>query len=408
MKSLWIDFCTKTIISKQFIIAALLFLIIVFGAFRWINSRHSGQLNVSIEGILRDEYLNANSYLVAKKLSDLERLGLIQCVRLKELAPLGRDYYNTSHSKHCYQKGLLYSMMVKKTEFIALNGLHYQLSYQIPTQWENLLLEVFLILSGLFSIGLFTQRRLSEKQKAQERLNLLKIEKEMMNDVTSQIRHDIASPLMAIQTIAHVAEIDQQYKELLLKAVNRTEKIFSDLKSLKTSNLDSDVSVESIKPCDLSLIVTGIQKEKEMSWLNSEKTAPLVSFSSEFVPCLVKAQENELARIISNLFNNSMEAALPDQSLKIHWSITKKLKWICLSIKDNGKGVPQNVLEKLGTKGFSWGKNQVDRCDSSLRGAGAGLGLYHAKTSIERWGGKIEIQSTSGQGTTVVLFLLEF
>jgi hypothetical protein len=52
------------------------------------------------------------------------------------------------------------------------------------------------------------------------------------------------------------------------------------------------------------------------------------------------------------------------------------------------------VLPRLGRKGETHGK-----------AGGSGLGLYHAKTCVEAWGGSLGIQSTLGQGTTVAIKL---
>ena len=61
-----------------------------------------------------------------------------------------------------------------------------------------------------------------------------------------------------------------------------------------------------------------------------------------------------------------------------------------LAIKDSGRGIPSEVLPKLMRKGETYHKE-----------GGTGLGLYHAKSSVESWGGTIELFSEVGQGTEV-------
>jgi signal transduction histidine kinase len=65
-------------------------------------------------------------------------------------------------------------------------------------------------------------------------------------------------------------------------------------------------------------------------------------------------------------------------------------------IKDNGVGIPGELLDKLGEKGASF--RDGDR-------RGSGLGLYHAKANIEAWGGKLTIQSVVGEGTEIAIAL---
>ena len=68
-----------------------------------------------------------------------------------------------------------------------------------------------------------------------------------------------------------------------------------------------------------------------------------------------------------------------------------------ISIKDDGKGTPRNILEKLGQQRVTQGK------DGSL--SGSGLGVYHARKNIDRFGGQFQISSEEGLGTEVNLIL---
>ena len=67
---------------------------------------------------------------------------------------------------------------------------------------------------------------------------------------------------------------------------------------------------------------------------------------------------------------------------------------IFLVIKDNGKGIPPEILIKLGQRGETHGK-----------AGGSGLGLFHARTTAESWGGSLVITSELGKGTTVKIKL---
>ncbi len=52
------------------------------------------------------------------------------------------------------------------------------------------------------------------------------------------------------------------------------------------------------------------------------------------------------------------------------------------------------MLKELGTLVRSFGK-----------AGGSGLGLYHAKSSVESWGGTLSIQSKVGEGTSIQITL---
>lgn len=77
---------------------------------------------------------------------------------------------------------------------------------------------------------------------------------------------------------------------------------------------------------------------------------------------------------------------------KIHIFLFKQDSFASLRIEDNGRGIPQNIIETLGTRGVSFEKKE-----------GSGLGLFHAKQTVESWGGSLSIESTLGKGSTVIL-----
>jgi hypothetical protein len=67
---------------------------------------------------------------------------------------------------------------------------------------------------------------------------------------------------------------------------------------------------------------------------------------------------------------------------------------VLILIGDNGHGIPKEVLAKLGVRGGTYGKSE-----------GNGMGLYHARTSLERWGGSLGVESEPGNGTEITLRL---
>ena len=94
------------------------------------------------------------------------------------------------------------------------------------------------------------------------------------------------------------------------------------------------------------------------------------------------------------MINNSIEA-IPDKG-KVLISIDSiSDEFFNVTVEDNGKGIPSDVLSKLGEKGFSFGKQT----------SGAGLGVYHAKKTIEAFGGSFNVSSLIGKGTLITLSL---
>jgi hypothetical protein len=68
-----------------------------------------------------------------------------------------------------------------------------------------------------------------------------------------------------------------------------------------------------------------------------------------------------------------------------------------IQVIDDGQGIPTEILEKLGQRGISFGK------DGST--SGSGIGIYHAKQIIESFHGNFIIKSELGKGTVVSIDL---
>jgi two-component system sporulation sensor kinase A len=100
----------------------------------------------------------------------------------------------------------------------------------------------------------------------------------------------------------------------------------------------------------------------------------------------------EFKRVVSNLINNAAEAM--DDKGTITLSVTESNVRIQICCSDNGQGIPTEIIGKLTQRGESHGKAK-----------GSGLGLYHAKSSVEKWGGALTLHSQVGKGTSVTISL---
>jgi signal transduction histidine kinase len=105
----------------------------------------------------------------------------------------------------------------------------------------------------------------------------------------------------------------------------------------------------------------------------------------------------QLKRTIHNIASNAVKFSNPDST--IHVSSLISGKHFTLKIRDRGMGIPINKQPHVFDK-FTQASHPGTHGEKST-----GLGLYFAKTCIERLKGKIWFESTEGEGTT---FFIEF
>jgi signal transduction histidine kinase len=91
-----------------------------------------------------------------------------------------------------------------------------------------------------------------------------------------------------------------------------------------------------------------------------------------------------------NLIVNALEASSRGGCVSIQGR-REDQNWVVVSVHDNGKGMLPAVREKLFSSFFS------------TKDKGLGLGLLYVKRVMESCGGRIEVESEAGRGTTFQL-----
>jgi hypothetical protein len=126
--------------------------------------------------------------------------------------------------------------------------------------------------------------------------------------------------------------------------------------------------------------------------LPSEKQ---VSISFDFaneMDSVVCASAANLEATFANVIDNAVEAI--DTDGKVRVKLRSENGFHKITVSDNGCGIPEHILPQLMKERATFGKND-----------GNGLGLFHAKTTVEGLGGNIQITSTVGQKTEVTIAL---
>lgn len=116
-----------------------------------------------------------------------------------------------------------------------------------------------------------------------------------------------------------------------------------------------------------------------------------VSLNLNPVPPLSIDRE-QIRKVIENLLLNASDALGQDGEITV--STRHKDNWVEISVRDNGRGISREFIEKSLFRPFQTTKKQ-----------GMGIGLYHCKTIVEGHGGRIEVESEEGKGTTFRVLL---
>ncbi len=272
---------------------------------------------------------------------------------------------------------------VDETNALVAAGEHFKIQDSIQRSiWslpQSLRAAPFAVLIG----------RLAEVLQKASRLESELAVSKATSDLAAQVAHDIRSPLAALGAAAKGLELPAEQRALVEGAVARMQGIADDL--LQRYRAPS-AAAAGAKPeiFALSGLIEQVLAEKRLQY--KDKAGVSIEFNGELGEIKALVEPKELQRLISNLVNNSVEVFDGPGTVTVGLSAPDGK--VLLEVKDNGKGIPPAILAKLGKKGETYGK-----------AGGNGLGLYHARTTVEGWGGNFRITSEAGKGTAVLIEL---
>jgi signal transduction histidine kinase len=209
-------------------------------------------------------------------------------------------------------------------------------------------------------------------------------ESEAYARVARQVAHDIKSPIAVLNILARQNTADLEARGAIDRAITRIRDISRDL--MDASKAKTRVTVEEVKS-QLSEIV----QEKK---IEHPGFADLIELTAADGDGSVRLNAVEFRRILSNLMNNAIEASSDVQPRPIRAELSIAERALNVSIRDEGRGIPVELLPRLG-------KEEI----TDSKPGGTGVGLFHAAKTLEAWGGLLRISSKLGSGCEVVVSL---
>ena len=127
--------------------------------------------------------------------------------------------------------------------------------------------------------------------------------------------------------------------------------------------------------------------------LSATNRRSLIELSLNSIPSEARADERLLGHIFTNLLSNAVKYS--EAGATVHFIVERKASEAVCVIRDQGIGIPEEDQQQL-FKAFHRGSNVGTR-------PGTGLGLLLVKRCADLHGGKVQVESKFGEGTTVTV-----
>ncbi|WP_404449500.1 PAS domain S-box protein [Sutcliffiella horikoshii] len=226
-------------------------------------------------------------------------------------------------------------------------------------------------------------RNITEKREMEDQLRKSDT-LTVVGELAAGIAHEIRNPMTAlkgfIQLLQNSMKEDQyaMYFDVITSELKRIESIITEFLVLA-------------KPQAISYQrknVTVIMKET-LDLLSAQASLENVQFTTSIEEGLpdIYCEPNQLKQVFINILKNAIEVMAKGGTVSVDLEKVEE-EQVLISIKDEGTGIPEDKLKKLGEPFYT------------TKERGTGLGLMVSYKIVEEHNGTIEVSSELGKGTT--------
>jgi two-component system sensor histidine kinase RegB len=247
-----------------------------------------------------------------------------------------------------------------------------------------------------FTTRLTAELRISERRRRsaeEERARAAKLE--ALGTLAAGAAHELASPLSTIAVATAEALRQLEASEVAPEAIEDLRLVRQELARCRSildrmSTESGQAPVERPERVSLATLVElvlgelaardRVSVEYEKGAANLEVLIPRVSLSQA------------LRAVVQNAIDATAESA---ETAPVVVRVDRLASAARLQVEDRGPGMPAEVLSRASEPFYT----------TKPPGRGMGLGLYLARSVVERLGGSLRLESTSGRGTTATIVL---
>ncbi|WP_047154790.1 ATP-binding protein, partial [Aneurinibacillus tyrosinisolvens] len=220
------------------------------------------------------------------------------------------------------------------------------------------------------------------------RVEIQRVEKmNVVGELTASIAHEIRNPMTASRGFMQLVkeqvkdEKTQSYIHMAISEMDRAQGVITEYLSFAKPEMEEKEIID---------VCTHI--EHVLSILSPYAALHNVEIQTTSQPFMfIKANPGRLTQCLVNLIKNGIEASSGNGKVEI--GTEKRDENIVIKIVDNGVGMDEEQVKRLGTPFYS------------TKEKGTGLGLMVCYRIIEMKKGKIEVESEKGKGTSFSIIL---
>jgi len=215
----------------------------------------------------------------------------------------------------------------------------------------------------------------------------------LRRDLISNVSHDLRTPLTIIKSYAEMIrdlsgnneEKRNKHTGVIIDETNRLSLLVNDM--LDLSKAQSGTMEMEVKPFDISKTVKAILGRFSVYAENEGYIFEFKNNSS----LIALGDEKRIEQVIYNLIGNAVNFTGEDK--KVFVSVEERDEKIAFSVRDTGKGIPKDELERV------WDKYYKSSATHRKRAVGTGIGLSIVKNILIAHNARYGVESEINKGT---------
>lgn len=236
--------------------------------------------------------------------------------------------------------------------------------------------------------------------RLEQNLEDLKMSEQMRREFVANVSHELRTPITSIksyaETLAENDDIPPEMRADFLRVIQnestRMTKIVQDL--LELSRFDSGKTKFEFERFNLEQSVRDVCAALAPSAKEHNHT---INLELEWLLPEIVGDSSRIEQVLMNLISNAIKYTPDGGTIDVSSGHSGDEVWV--RIQDSGVGIPKEDLDRVFDRFY-----RVDKARSRESG-GTGLGLSIAQEIVSRHGGRIELESEPGKGTTATVVL---
>jgi PAS domain S-box-containing protein len=228
---------------------------------------------------------------------------------------------------------------------------------------------------------------------------------QMRDEFLSIAAHELKTPVTSLLAYAQVlhrrmvreqtaSERDQRSVQVLVEQTERLSRLIALL--LDLSRIESGHLITERRQVDIGALARKTIEQLQ-STLQADGSRHTLTYAGAREPLTVLGDDLRLEQVLQNLLQNAVKYS-PDGG-PIDVRVERRNEEVAIAIADHGMGIPAAAQAQLFQRFY-----RADNVDGRQIG-GLGIGLYLVKEIVTHHGGRIEVASQEGQGSTFTVYL---